>query len=510
MEQDLVVDNLHTFGQSGVNGKYAYLGLNLSGCPYLPDILDVVARYKHLQKVDLSKGYFQSLRPLAQLKSIRELNLHHSNIKTLEDFGASACPTIGSKSLEQLDVSNNLVQEMPKKLQLHVLRELRLGHNKIERLQGLDGLQFLCVLDLSHNKLTSASSKHLSAVSRSLRELYLNDNKIFNLDEAFRMCQHLRILNLARNGISHIEKLDACVSLRSLDLRGNFLCGIRQMEYLVNLRQLYELDLSDNELCAAVDYRGRVLHRLDRLMWLDGIETCSEERVKANNVYGGLELANRKANHDEHGLPFANPMRVWVENRERPTLLHSEVRTDLAGYENLELRVEMWNEGEDCHLPDGTLLKEGVVVHVHTATEVGNISPNKLAALHGSYHSVSQTLGSTLDAVAHALGSQFNLLPLRIRGDEPEFQDVIRSMSLPKADDADGDSKSSKGKEREKKRLERQRKAVRKAREKALSAATEQADEVGCGVDDKEFSSGWLGFVIYDFMIHNNVCPIHT
>ena len=479
MERDLVVENLHTLGQSGLNGKYAYLGLNLSGCPYLPEILDVVARYKHLQTVDLSKGYFHSLRPLAALTSIRELNLHHSNIKTLEDFGASACPTIGSESLEQLDVSNNQIEEMPKKLQLHFLRELRLGYNKITHLRGLDGIQFLCVLDLSNNKLTSASSRHLSAVSGSLRELYLNDNKIYNLDEAFRMCERLQILNLARNGISHIEKLDACVSLRSLDLGGNFLCGIRQMEYLVNLRQLYELDLSDNELTAAIDYRSRVLHRLDRLMWLDGAETCSEERVKATNVYGGQELASRKANHDEHGLPFTNPMRVWMENRARPTLLHSEVRTDLAGYENLKLRVEMWNEGEDCLLPDGTMHKEGVVVHVHTTTDADVVSPHKLAALHGSFKEVAHTLGSSLDTVAHALGPEFNLLPLRIRGDEPDFDDVIRSMTLTDPDAADADSKNNKAKDREKKRRERQVKAMRKAQDKALSVAQEQADAVG-------------------------------
>ena len=276
MERQMVVEHLHSLGRSAVTGQHAYLGLDLSGAPYLPDILDEVARFKHLQNIDLSRGYFESIRPLAQLPCLRMLNLRESNLRTLDDFGAAACPPIGSKSLEELDASNNRFQSMPENLDLNVLRELRLAHNKIRRLRGLQGLQFLCVLDLSHNNLGSASTPHLSAISRSLRELYLNDNNIHNLDDAFRQCQRLEILNLARNGISHIEKLDSCVSLRSLDLQGNYLCGIRQMEYLTNLKQLYELDLSDNELTAAMDYRSRVLYRLDRLMWLDRMETSSE------------------------------------------------------------------------------------------------------------------------------------------------------------------------------------------------------------------------------------------
>ena len=362
-ETDFIKGRFHTFGRSIVSGKHAYLGVNLANPPFLPDLLEAVAKFQHLQTIDLSNSVEKNVDALRNMKCIKELILKRNQLRNLDSFTGNWGQCVGAVSMEVLDVSHNRLTGMPERLGLTYLRSLNLSHNKISNFRGLVGLKFLTVLDLSHNQIRS--TQELSQVSRSLQKLYLNDNKISALDESFTQCTQLKILNLSNNTISSIENLKLCKSLCSLDLSNNYLYGIRQIEYLVGLSALKTLKLQDNFMTAAVDYEYRVIYRLGPLMFLDGVEISSPDRVKAANLYGGIELENRRLTHSKFikDFPMLNPFRVWTEKRRPPEMLHYDSRTLDGG---TTVVFELWDEGEDWKMDSGDKAREGLVVHAHT------------------------------------------------------------------------------------------------------------------------------------------------
>ena len=370
-ETAFVKERFHTFGRSIVSGKHAYLGVNLSNPPFLPGLLEAVAKFQHLQTIDLSNSVENNVYALCNMKCIKELILRGNQLYNLDSFTGDRGHCVGAVSMEVLDVSFNRLTGMPERLGLTYLRSLNLSHNKISNFRGLGGLNFLTVLDLSHNEIRS--TQELSQVSRSLQKLYLNDNKISALDESFTQCTQLKILNLSNNSISSIENLKLCKSLSALDLSKNYLYGIRQIEYLVGLPALKTLKLQDNFMTAAVDFEYRVIYRLSPLMFLDGVEISSPDRVKAANLYGGVELESRRATHSKFisDFPMFNPFRVWTEKRRPPEMLHYDSRTLDGG---TTVVFELWDEGEDWKMDSGDKAREGLVVHAHTA-DGDNLEP---------------------------------------------------------------------------------------------------------------------------------------
>jgi len=370
-ELNFVQERFHSFGRSIVSGKHAYLGVDVSNPPYLPNLLNAVAKFKHLQKIDISNFVADDVEVLKDMKCIKELILRGNCMRSLDSFTGKRGHCVGAVSMEVLDVSFNKLTGMPERLGLTYLRSLNLSHNTISNFRGLVGLKFLAILDLSHNQIRS--TQELSQVSRSLRQLYLNDNNISTLDESFTQCTQLKILNLANNKISSIENLKLCTSLCSLNLSKNYLYGIRQIEYLVGLPTLKKLDLADNFMTAAVDYEYRVIHRLGPLTFLDGVEISSPDRVKAANLYGGVELENRRLTHSKfiQEFPMYNPFRVWTEKRSPPQMLHYDSRTLDSG---TTVVFELWDEGEDWSMDSGDKAREGLVVHAHTV-DGDNLKP---------------------------------------------------------------------------------------------------------------------------------------
>ena len=92
---------------------------------------------------------------------------------------------------------------------MRLLKELRIRHSKIpnigrKTLWGLSGLE---ILDLSYNELSTVIEPNFDTLY-SLRELYLNDNKIKSIvSAAFRHATKLQILSLANNQLEGKYKM---------------------------------------------------------------------------------------------------------------------------------------------------------------------------------------------------------------------------------------------------------------------------------------------------------------
>lgn len=288
-ERALLRDRLHTFGRSILTGKLALVAVNLSNCGL--QNIDVLAKLPHLQKVDLSHNEVSDLRPLAGNHALKELNVSHNKLSSLEAFDETGAFAVGTRTLARLDVSFNNIQTLPENFNCTYLTKLNVAHNRVSKIRGLKQLTFLAELDLSHNCL--AETTGVGAVAANVSSLSLAHNSISKIGPKFMQFGMLRTLDLSHNRIGDLYNLSHCSVLRSLNLRDNFLSGVRQAEYLAKLSALESLTVEGNALASQTDCFYRIIFRLENLTELNGEEISAEDRVKAANTYGGLELDHR-------------------------------------------------------------------------------------------------------------------------------------------------------------------------------------------------------------------------
>ncbi|EFO26857.2 leucine Rich Repeat family protein [Loa loa] len=149
------------------------------------------------------------------------------------------------KSLEVLDLSENMLNKVPSFKELLNLRQIHLNHNKISRIE---------TLAFSSNRrlqLISLQCNQITAMSR---------NSFDSLDE-------LVVLNLANNAIKKIERvmLDGMRNLQQLNLRNNSLSVLENSTF-TSVSQITTLDLAHNGIHTI---EKDVFTPLKDIFWLD-------------------------------------------------------------------------------------------------------------------------------------------------------------------------------------------------------------------------------------------------
>lgn len=180
-----------------------------------------------------------------------------------------------AKKLEVLDVSHNLITELPSRLLCsNSLRKLSAGHNQLQKLPERVERPLLEVLDVQHNQLVelpcnlflksdslrslNASAnklEHLPPSSLSeeshsiLQELYLTNNWL--TDKCVPMLTghtHLRVLHMAYNHLQTFpaSKMAKLEELEEVDLSGNMLKTIPTT--IMNCRKMHTLIAHSNAI----------------------------------------------------------------------------------------------------------------------------------------------------------------------------------------------------------------------------------------------------------------------
>ncbi|KAK6255307.1 hypothetical protein SCA6_016612 [Theobroma cacao] len=163
--------------------------------------------------------------------------------------------------------------------------------------KGLQKLQYLKVLSLSHNNFSSSISPELGLIGslerlnlshnslsgripssfvnmNSIRFLDLSGNSLSGSvpDDLFQTCSSLRYLSLAENSLEGQlpSTLARCFSLNTLDLSKNHFSGnIDFASGIYNMQRLRTLDLSHNEFSGTVPEGVFALHNLKELLLQD-------------------------------------------------------------------------------------------------------------------------------------------------------------------------------------------------------------------------------------------------
>ncbi|CDJ35327.1 uncharacterized protein EMH_0025340 [Eimeria mitis] len=251
------------------------LGIDI---PLNPDDEELVFQASRIFKIE-NLNNFKKLKKLAlianevtviegleeQGPTLEQLELYQNHIKRIDNIQHLT-------HLRVLDLSFNNIRRIEHLETLVNLRELFLSSNKITKIEGLSTLKELRTLELGSNRIRVVEGiENL----KNLNELWLGRNKITRMElphlpqltrvslqsnrieewetDLFKNCPKLRELYLSHNNIpSPPTEIRQLVELTVLDLSCN---RIEDVENIASLSQLQDLWLNDNKLATVEKVR---------------------------------------------------------------------------------------------------------------------------------------------------------------------------------------------------------------------------------------------------------------
>ncbi|KAL8589961.1 hypothetical protein ACOMHN_024048 [Nucella lapillus] len=258
--------------------------------------------FTSLQELDLSDNRLKviSQGAFSGLSSLRLLNLSRNDFDTL---GSCLEPLV---SLQQLDLSYNIIHHLPPST-LHAqssLRYLRLDGNKFRSLDGdtFHALSFLTelriqncsisvisesflstfprlrVLDLSNNRLKYFPSFATFKKVGQLQHLYLQDNRLLQLERSQFDGLRMVTLSLAGNNIGALApEAFSGLEVKDLDLSQNKLMELSGESLQPLAHRLQSLNLAYNPIRVLKPEMFKNLARLERL----NVSACSVKHIPA-------------------------------------------------------------------------------------------------------------------------------------------------------------------------------------------------------------------------------------
>lgn len=151
--------------------------LNLHDAHLLEIPEGFVRCFSAVQWLDISDNQLTALPPaLGRMTSLRALNLQANRIR----LSVADIATLGGlRRLEELNLSLNLIGEVPDVSRLNLLRILRLRDTGIDRLPtGLLGRLDLVSVDLRDNRIRELPNALFEADSRLVQHIVLHDNPL--------------------------------------------------------------------------------------------------------------------------------------------------------------------------------------------------------------------------------------------------------------------------------------------------------------------------------------------
>ncbi|OVA20252.1 Leucine-rich repeat [Macleaya cordata] len=189
-----------------------------------------------LQELVLRDNKLMKIPDVSIFKSLVVFDVSFNEISSLNGLSKV------SNTLKELYVSKNEVTKMEELDHLHDLQILELGSNRLRVMENLDTLTNLQELWLGRNRIRTVNLCGLKCI----RKISLQSNRLTSMT-GFQDCVALEELYLSHNGISKMEGLSTLVNLRVLDVSSNKLTTVNDIE---NLTKLEDLWLNDNQIAS--------------------------------------------------------------------------------------------------------------------------------------------------------------------------------------------------------------------------------------------------------------------
>ncbi|XP_025901937.1 centrosomal protein of 72 kDa [Nothoprocta perdicaria] len=298
LDEDTVAEGLHKLGRSAPGIDYVYLHLSLPGRK-LSDI-NILSKYVHLQKLELSYNKINDLSCISQMPYLLELNASNNELTTYFVFKPP-------KNLKEVDFSCNQIPKMQDLSAYQSLTKLLLDFNNIEEIRGLEKCRSLIHLSLSHNRLTAISGLE----NLPIKILNLSSNHIEKITglESLKAVQNL---DLSSNKITSLEGMEGHDLLEVINLEDNQIAELGELEYIEDLPLLRVLNLLKNPVQEQTDYWLLVIFMLLQLTELDCKKLSVEEKVAAVNKYDPPPEVVAAKDHMTHIMySMMQPQRIF-------------------------------------------------------------------------------------------------------------------------------------------------------------------------------------------------------
>eukprot|EP00879_Flechtneria_rotunda_P006795 GHRR01007139.1.p1 GENE.GHRR01007139.1~~GHRR01007139.1.p1 ORF type:complete len:329 (+),score=64.68 GHRR01007139.1:206-1192(+) len=264
-----------------------------------------------LTAVDLTANRLQTIDDrLLALTGLRALNLRQNILSDAAALNSCQCkgaledlelrdnrlteiPSLeGFSQLTRLELSYNQIRSLAPLTSLSAdhatippLAELYCAANKVAAIGGISGFSGLTLLELGSNRIRTMEGLESQA---QLVELWLGRNRISSIVNLGHMTT-LRRLSLQSNRLEHMSGLSLCTSLVELYLSHN---GIWSLDSeMTQLKALRVLDVSNNRISKIENLQG--LTQLEdlwlndnRIPSLDGLEEAlQDQRESLTTIY---------------------------------------------------------------------------------------------------------------------------------------------------------------------------------------------------------------------------------
>lgn len=271
LTENIAGAGLSLLGRVGDNLEYAYLKMTINERA-LTDV-SLIANYKYLQYVDVSRNNLKSLAAFAALPNLLTID---ASFNSFTDVDLPTCPY-----LQILNLSNNKIQTLNFAPQPR-LETLNLNNNQLNKVILAErSYPTLNTLELRRNLFNSlAEVRGASQIQR----LFIAENEIPDL-EGLRNLGNLRLLHLRSNKITTFDGVaDNLTKLEYLNMRGNNVEDVEEIKKLTCLTALLRLNLADNPVAEEAEYRLQTLVAIRSLDSLDKEKYEEDERNEANEV----------------------------------------------------------------------------------------------------------------------------------------------------------------------------------------------------------------------------------
>eukprot|EP00262_Sarcandra_glabra_P018364 TRINITY_DN6555_c0_g1_i1.p1 TRINITY_DN6555_c0_g1~~TRINITY_DN6555_c0_g1_i1.p1 ORF type:complete len:334 (+),score=40.88 TRINITY_DN6555_c0_g1_i1:427-1428(+) len=214
-----------------------------------------------LKKLSLRQNLFEDegvelISQFTEISGLEELVLRDNKLKKIPDvsifknllvfdvsfneiFSLNGISKVPS-TLKELYVSKNDATKMEELDHLHELQILELGSNRLRVMENLQNLRNLQELWLGRNRIRTVNLHGLKCI----KKISLQSNRLTSMT-GFQDCVALEELYLSHNGILKMEGLSNLINLRILDISSNKLTAVNNIEKLTRLEDLW---LNDNQI----------------------------------------------------------------------------------------------------------------------------------------------------------------------------------------------------------------------------------------------------------------------
>lgn len=184
-------------------GKYRFretlLELNLSK-NWLVDLPAAIGEFSSLHTLIAEQCGLKSVHAsIAMIPRLEHLRLSKNSLTTDAVNAMLGTGSYTSFTLKELDLRNNVLTDVPQKLQhLEAIDTLLLSFNRIRALDNFQwsSMRQLSVLTIANNRLESCGTVHEIP---KLTSLSLENNELRQIPAQLALCEHLRALYLAGN-----------------------------------------------------------------------------------------------------------------------------------------------------------------------------------------------------------------------------------------------------------------------------------------------------------------------